>query len=169
MRPSPVRLEHYNFAGLSIVPIEGYEPDLESDNPYPKFANADFSIHVRIAEPSPDESHQKFLLHLDLKGEPKKDLPFPYQFSIGADAIISLRGKVESKNIRNLVSVNGASMLYSALREALLSLTYRFPNGPMMLPSASFIDLEENAKVRSAESETTSASPTRKRRKKTSA
>ena len=91
MRPSPVRLEHYNFTGLSIVPVGSYEADLKNDIPYPKFSNADFNIHVRIAEPSPDASHPKFFLHLDLDGKPKEDLPFPYEFSIGADAIISFR------------------------------------------------------------------------------
>lgn len=42
-----------------------------------------------------------------------------------------------------LLLVNGSSMLYSALREALLTMTFRCTNGPVMLPSVHFVQLEK--------------------------
>lgn len=143
MRPSPVRLEHYHLTSLSIEPIDGYKSDY-SDGLYPKFSDANFQINIQVGEPGQDDDSEEFLIHLELKAQPKEDRPFPYLFNIGGDAIISYQGKEESQEVvRDLIAVNGVSMLYSALREVLFSLTFRFPNGPMMLPSASFLDLRK--------------------------
>jgi len=40
--------------------------------------------------------------------------------------------------------VNGSSMLYSAMREMLLTITQRCMHGPVMLPSVNFIRLEKD-------------------------
>lgn len=143
MRPSPVRLEHYHLTSLSIEPVDGYKADF-GDGLYPKFSDAKFQINIQLGEPDQDDYSGEYLIHLQLEAQPKEDKPFPYLFNIGGDAIVSYRGKEESQEIvRDLIAVNGASMLYSALREVLFSLTFRFPNGPMMLPSASFLDLRK--------------------------
>lgn len=42
----------------------------------------------------------------------------------------------------DLAVVNGASLIWSAFREQLKNLTYRMPNGPVMLPSVHFHDLK---------------------------
>lgn len=137
MKPSKVRLEHYHLTALSILPNEDYSPT-QDDDLYPKFADAEYHIGVRMGEPEENGS-KRFLVHLELDGKPKEGRIFPYTFAIGGDAIISFHGKDDDAQlIRDLVIVNGAGMLYSALREALLSLSSRFPNGPMMLPSADF-------------------------------
>lgn len=146
MRPAPVRLEHYHLTSLSIVPIDGYQVDFDSGL-YPKFADANLNIQVELGEPDADSECQDFAVHLNLDAKPKDGGVFPYVFSIGADAIISYHGNEENHEIiRELAVVNGASMLYSSLREVLFSLTFRFPNGPMMLPSASFLELRQAIK-----------------------
>lgn len=169
MRPSPVRLEHYHLTSLSIEPVDGYKADF-SDGLYPKFSDAKFQINIQIGEPDQDDHSGEYLIHLQLEAQPKEDKPFPYLFNIGGDAIVSYRGKEESQeNVRDLIAVNGASMLYSALREVLFSLTFRFPNGPMMLPSASFLDLRKAisgqgqvAQVQTATEKSDQEKPTRR-------
>jgi hypothetical protein len=44
---------------------------------------------------------------------------------------------------RDLVTVNGAALLWSAIREQLLTLTSRMPVGPVMLPTVHFHDLKQ--------------------------
>lgn len=141
MRPSAVRLEHYNLTSLSIEPVDGYAPNFD-EGLYPKFANAEFDIRVGLGEPV-DDDDDEYGLHLFLRASPKADKPFPYTFSVGADAVLTYHGKKDNAERREIILVNGASLLYSALRETLFSLTFRFPAGPMMLPSANFIDLKD--------------------------
>lgn len=154
MRPSPVRLEHYHLTEISLTPVEDYSPEFD-DGLYPKFSESEFAIGVRLGESGSDGS-QRFLVHLDLAGKPKEGGKFPYTFSIGADAIVEVRGPETDPEIRDMALVNGASMLYSALREVLFSLSGRFPNGPMMLPSANFLELRKSmTKVPAADQEHT--------------
>jgi preprotein translocase subunit SecB len=146
MRPSPVRLEHYHLTTLSLTPVEEYAPSFD-EGIYPRFADAEFSIGVRLGEPGEDAAKQ-FLVHLDLAAKPKAGAAFPYQFALGADAIVSFHGAdSDPAKVRDLVLVNGASLLYGALREVLLTLTSRFPNGPLMLPSADFRNLRQEQRV----------------------
>lgn len=142
MRPSPVRLEHYHLTALSLNHVEEYTPSFD-EGLYPRFTNAEFSIGVRLGE-TDGNADQQFLVHLDLAAKPKANASFPYQFALGGDAIVSFHGSDrDPKMVRDLVLVNGASMLYGALREVLLSISSRFPNGPVMLPSADFRGLSE--------------------------
>lgn len=140
MRPSPIRLKHYNLATLHIDPVEGFEPSFDAE-PYPSFSNAKFQIGVRIDEAEATADTHPFVLHLKLDGEPKEGKSFPYRFAVAATAIVEFRGGDDANKRRDLIAVNGTSLVYSAVREVLLSLTFRFPNGPMLLPSANFLDM----------------------------
>ena len=70
----------------------------------------------------------------------------------GYSGEIELRGQFHvhptyEGNIGKLVIVNGGSILYSSIRELLLSLTGRSPHGSFYLPSVS---LEENYELAKA-------------------
>ena len=140
MRASPVKLKHYHFTQLSITPVEGFSPDLDTDEPYPSFSNAQFGAAVRLAES--DDGGNLFILSVRLTGEPKKEKAFPYRFSIEAEAVLACSSADDTSTKRDLVAVNGASLLYSAMRETLLNLSFRFPHGPMLLPSVNFLHLK---------------------------
>ena len=140
MRASPVKLKHYHFTQLSITPVDGFSPDLEADEPYPSFSNAQFGAAVRLAES--DDGGNLFILRVHLTGEPKKEKVFPYRFAIEAEAVLACSSADDARTQRDLVAVNGAALLYSAMREILLNLTFRFPHGPMLLPSVHFLDLK---------------------------
>lgn len=140
MRASPVKLKHYHFTQLSITPVEGFSPDLEADEPYPSFSNAQFGAAVRMAES--DDGRDLFILRVHLTGEPKKEKVFPYRFAIEAEAVLACSSPDDTRTQRDLVAVNGAALLYSAMREVLLNLTFRFPHGPMLLPSVHFLELK---------------------------
>lgn len=140
MRASPVKLKHYHFTQLSITPVDGFSPDLEADEPYPSFSNAQFGAAVRLAESG--DGANLFILRVHLTGEPKKEMVFPYRFSIEAEAVLACSSADDVRTQRDLVAVNGAALLYSAMREILLNLTFRFPHGPMLLPSVHFLDLK---------------------------
>jgi hypothetical protein len=47
-----------------------------------------------------------------------------------------------------MVHVNGASILYGSLREMIAGLSGRTTHGVYLLPSVSFVDLEEEAEIK---------------------
>lgn len=148
MRPSVVRLEHYNLTSLAIEPVVGYVPNFD-DALYPTFSNADFTISVDLGEPVED-GDSEYVVRLRLEASPKQDKPFPYTFAVGVDGVVTFHGSRDDPKLREIVFVNGASLLYSSVRELLFSLSFRFPAGPMMLPSANFIDLRDEVRSQNA-------------------
>ena len=57
------------------------------------------------------------------------------------------RGAEKLGSAHDLVTVNGAALLWSAIREQLLTLTSRMPAGPVMLPTVHFHDLKQDTAI----------------------
>jgi preprotein translocase subunit SecB len=66
--------------------------------------------------------------------------PLPYEIAIAISGIFRVVSEIESETARRLAFVNGMSILYSSVRETVLLMTGRFPAGPFVLPTLSFID-----------------------------
>lgn len=60
----------------------------------------------------------------------------------------ALSGKenLRLKTLRDIIAVNGNSLLYGAFRDVLLGRTQRMPCGPVMLPTVHFVDLSGSAR-----------------------
>jgi hypothetical protein len=88
----------------------------------------------------------------------------PYQIDIEANGLILLpKGAERFGPPRDLVTINGAGLLWSAIREQLLNLTSRMAAGPVMLPTVHFQDLKEAVPMPVLAETTTSDKPPRKR------
>lgn len=82
------------------------------------------ALHVKSERPKKDDGIGENLFDFDLlavgrfvwKGQPEED----------------------QEEIAKIVSISGASILYSSLRDTLLSLTARGPWGPYLLPAVRF-------------------------------
>ena len=67
----------------------------------------------------------------------------PYLVDIEAGAVVrALPGAEVLGDIQDLIVVNGTSLLWSAIREQVCSLTARMPAGQVMLPTVNFHDLK---------------------------
>jgi len=66
--------------------------------------------------------------------------PLAYEISITISGVFRVIAKMEPEAARKLAFVNGMSILYSSVRETVLLLTGRFPAGPFVLPTLSFVD-----------------------------
>jgi preprotein translocase subunit SecB len=145
MNPSPIRLNHYHLTNLLFEPTAGYKPNFEEDSqPYPKFSQADFRISLRFGEiqkAKKGETPDEYKLQMRLVGKPKEGASFPYTFEVGVEGFFAYKGKEEINKQRGVLAFNGAMLLYGAMREFLLSLSVRFPLGPIMLPIANFSNL----------------------------
>jgi preprotein translocase subunit SecB len=66
--------------------------------------------------------------------------PLPYEIAITVSGVFRVVAEMEPEKARKLAFVNGMSILYSSARETVLLLTGRFPAGPFVLPTLSFVD-----------------------------
>ena len=145
MQLSPLQLLEYTFDGVSVIPVEGYEPD-------PAFApglvffpgKLAMSADTGLALLDEKEKYSDFGVKLTLRVGPKEDAQAPYNIQVSIRGIVRMHltqadGQAEERRVRALV--NGASLLYGAVREMVSTVTSRSAHGPLLLPSLNFQDL----------------------------
>ncbi|MGE8160340.1 protein-export chaperone SecB [Paraburkholderia sp. NPDC080076] len=169
MQRSPLDLQHYHFNKLEIQATgDGGRPQPSSGvGPYPSFDGVDFSANVQVSAPSEQSSPFRFALKLGLTCKPKKaKTPFPYSFEVEAEGFFEATADDEKK-AHKLAVINGSAVLYGAIREQLLTLTGRFPQGPMMLPTVNFLNLFPAQERATAAAAVAAPQTPKKSRKKT--
>jgi len=142
---SPLQLLEYTFDGVSVIPVEGYEAD-------PAFApglvffpgKLAMSADTGLALLDEKEKYSDFGVKLTLRVGPKEDAQAPYNIQVSVRGIVRMHltqvdGQAEERRVRALV--NGASLLYGAVREMVSTITSRSAHGPLLLPSLNFQDL----------------------------
>lgn len=145
MQLSPLQLLEYTFDGVSVIPVEGYEAD-------PAFApglvffpgKLAMSADTGLALLDEKEKYSDFGVKLTLRVGPKEDAQAPYNIQVSVRGIVRMHltqvdGQAEERRVRALV--NGASLLYGAVREMVSTITSRSAHGPLLLPSLNFQDL----------------------------
>ena len=107
--------------------------------PYPDFGNEDLLPEVSLYSDDAESKCGPYLLKLGLSYIPSKTSKVPYQFEFNIEGIFVLGDMEKNEDeCKKLVVVNGGSMLYSAVRDQLLTLSARHLYGPMLLPSLDF-------------------------------
>lgn len=145
MQLSPLQLLEYTFDCVSVTPVVGYEAD-------PAFApglvffpgKLAMSADTALALLDEKEKYSDFGIKLNLRVGPKEDAQAPYSIQVSVRGIVRMhltqvKGQAEERRVRALV--NGASLLYGAVRELVSTITSRSAHGPLLLPSLSFQDL----------------------------
>jgi preprotein translocase subunit SecB len=153
MKPSPIQLLQLTFKRVNVEIDPAHAPT-EPTNPLTTvfvFDGVGITTEVGLAEI--DMTHERGSMYLvslqvliDNKADANEhDRKFsPYRIDIEAAGIVVLsRGAEKLGSAHDLITVNGAALLWSAIREQLLTLTSRMPAGPVMLPTVHFHDLKQ--------------------------
>ena len=83
---------------------------------------------------------------LGVKILPEKDEPEPpYDIDMQCVGFFRVHPDYPQDRAGKLVAVTGASILYSGVRDFVMTISARGPWGPFMLPTTSFIDVEPKA------------------------
>ena len=148
MQLSPLQLLEYTFDGVSVVPVEGYQAD-------PAFApglvffpgKLSMSADTGLALLDEKEKYSDFGVKLTLRVGPKEDAQAPYNIQVSVRGIVRMHltqvdGQAEERRVRALV--NGASLLYGAVREMVSTITSRSAHGSLLLPSLNFQNLAKH-------------------------
>ena len=155
MKPSPIQLLQLFFKHVRVE-VDPERMPQEPANPLTSaFLFDGISIHTEfgIGEIDPDhERGRMFLTSLRVVVDNKpiakaKGQKFsPYTIDVEVDGVVAIpKGAEKLGPPESLAAVNGASLLWSAIREQVLSLTARMPAGSVMLPTVHFHDLKKEA------------------------
>jgi preprotein translocase subunit SecB len=174
MKVSPIQLMHLTFRRISVeVDVDHMEPPTtegfdaremfdgvvilteasrtQMDNEDPRGTHYFLTLRVRV-DNTPDEANpdQRFS---------------PYKIDVEAGGVFLLSAGAERLgDPEDLVSVNGTSILWGAVREQVANLSARMIVGPALLPSVHFQDLKKDAQTKEAESKDASNTATKSKR-----
>ena len=139
MQAAMLQLKHYHFNAFSLscrAQVVEF-PHLDAGQMYPALQAEALQPQISHAEPDTVDPHE-FVVTLKLDHAPADDSVFPYSFMIEAEGLFTIDHDGDLDERRRLVAVNGASILYGAMREQLLTLSARHRYGPVLLPCLDF-------------------------------
>lgn len=155
MKASPLQLLQLFFQKLSIEVDSRHLPD-EIPNPLTHpfhFDGVTLRTKVGISEPDDSDGDERvyqlsFGLTVDNEAREGSEQQFsPYLLDVQAVAWVRLHRNAESlAPLRDLALVNGAALIWSAIREQVALTTGRMPYGTVHLPTVHFQDLRSDAK-----------------------
>jgi len=97
--------------------------------------------HARISDDQSNISDSTMWVSVDIFLTNETGKKAPYSVHVGAKGAFEWVGKKNDPvETLDLIVVNGASILYGAIREMVSNVTSRGMAGPLLLPSLSFID-----------------------------
>lgn len=145
MRPSPLQLRHVIYTKVSVLPNTTGKHAKGKDIPK-RAVGFDFEgVGIRATvgtarREGQDEDPRDFLVNLEVVIDNKEGKPTPYGIDVGVVGVFNVLPSLAKEKRHDLVTVNGASILYGVIREIVLLLTSRFSAGALTLPGMNFED-----------------------------
>jgi preprotein translocase subunit SecB len=146
MRASPIQLLHVIY---KRVAVKEYSGEKRSQSTAVGFDFEGVNIKAKVAagmKKGQRDDPQDFLVDLEVQIENAEGKPTPYDIDIGILGVFKVLPSLPNERREDLVTVNGASILYGAIREIVLTLTSRFAAGAMTLPGMNFEDHAPSAR-----------------------
>lgn len=131
MQTSPLQLEAHHFTRIDISAREG------------EVEKADLRIRCTPSYAVDEDNPRRHRVSLKLVMDSKPDTRPPYVGEIEVVGYFKVLDSWPEEKIIDLVSVNGPSVLYGAIREMILNLTARFPHGAIPIPTVRFPPMEK--------------------------
>lgn len=156
MKAAPLQLLQVMFRKVSVELDEAHAPEVPP-NPYTSlfvFDDVEIVTEFGIVELDPNhEQGRLFLVNLRVvvDNQPVQEVPnrkfSPYLIDVEARGVVLVpKGAEKLAPANSLAAVNGASLLWSSVREQVVSVTSRMFAGPVMLPTMNFHDLKNETR-----------------------
>ena len=153
MKPSPVQLIQLMFKHVKVELDPAHQPS-ELLNPLTSVFNFDgVSLQSEIGIGEAEMNHERGKLYfVELRAvvdnEPNPDSTkqnfAPYKIDVAVEGLILIpKGADSLGDAEDLAVVNGASLLWGAVREQVLTITSRMRGGPVVMPSMNFHDMKK--------------------------
>lgn len=137
--PSPLKCRGYFVTELMVTANPEYDAKTSA-----KLDFKDLQVEAS-AEAVPNESGTRVwrvMLHVRQNVGPEKNAP--YNFGIVLLGHFEVHPEYPDAKIRQLVSINGSSILYSAARQILRDAMHNGPFDALLLPTVSFSELPQD-------------------------
>lgn len=152
MKLAPIQLLQLFFKKVSVELDERHGPR-EPLNPFTTifvFDGVDIGTEFSIGEIDPDHERGRLFLvtlRVVVNNQPsdeglRKFCPYLIEVDVRG-VVVVLKGAEKLAPPEDLAAVNGASLLWSAVREQVLTVTSRMLAGPVTLPTMNFHDLKQ--------------------------
>jgi preprotein translocase subunit SecB len=136
LRETSLLLERYFYPKISIQADPKYQPAAA-----PLLAEISVSTHfTKLAE-----AGRKWAVTISIKTS-TKDHPIPYKIDLSAVGYFRIAPDYPEEEVEKLIRIGGPTVLYSAARELILTISSRGPWGPVFIPSMSFLETPKETK-----------------------
>ncbi len=123
---APLELKRYFFPLVHIAADPQYEPEKGMER-------VNFDVRTSLTK----DENDLYQVAVEIIAEPEdEEHRIPYSIHLIGVGLFSV--SKEWKEPERLLKINGASMIYSAAREFLITVTARGPWQPVILPAISF-------------------------------
>jgi preprotein translocase subunit SecB len=145
---SPLQLNKYFIKELHFAVKGDFDGkyDQTAEFPYPQ-------LSARVSHTQSEQNPREWRLELTLESDDSQSEKFPYTLKIILVGYFTVIEEYPSERANMLAHVNGPSLLYSAAREALVTITGRSGFPAIVLPSVMFVQHALNVS-KSAEKQT---------------
>lgn len=141
MRTSPLRLKQISFTRVSIEPSTPFENGTPGSAVNFEFEQVMFKVKLDVGIIEDQRADPRdFLIQLGVTVDNVEGRASPYQFDIGAAGYFEMSPKIAMPEREDLAVVNGAGLIYGAMREMVANITARCWPGMLVLPSMNFAD-----------------------------
>lgn len=123
---SPLQLKAHRFTQLHLEAIPQGVPGVPVE------------IENRRSWGSLEKAPLEWRVELEVRFEPSKSKPGPYKGSASVIGFFEVDESWPEEGREALVAVNGASLLFGAIREMILTMSARSSHGEFLLPTLRF-------------------------------
>lgn len=139
MQPSKLQLQELFYLAIKVAARPNTSEDAEGA-PF-DFNGVNIAEGVELSVLDENKEDPKlFAVKLRIVIENKEGKVAPYDVDVEAAGIFAIIPSMPLAERDEFVLVNGCSVIYSAIRDQLLTLTSRSARGPLVLPTVTFLD-----------------------------
>jgi preprotein translocase subunit SecB len=132
MKP-PLVLKHHFYTEVHVTSDPSVLKEIKADLEF----GYGFTSHVEVSQSV--DNPLDYQVQLAIKSEGIDNKIKGYDIGLTVVGFVTADGEFPEDRRNDMVSVTGASLLYSAARDYLFSLTSRGPYPPVYLPTISFV------------------------------
>lgn len=130
MRRVPLQLDGYVFTKLLVEANTDFDPEKQQD-----IGQSDIDFSMGIAVSKDKDNPNLYQIEIKIENLHSKTITLPYTIEAKVVGVFSVDPKFKHDDLDRLVQINGASMLFGAAREQILTITGRGPFGSLKLPT----------------------------------
>jgi preprotein translocase subunit SecB len=129
---SPLQLKSYFFPHVLVTADPSFTPNDD------KSIHVDYKVKTGLER---DEEHNLYQVAVEIVATPDENAKIPYSIHLVGVGLFTVDEKFPEPE--KLLKITGASIIYSAAREFLITITSRGPWPAVILPMVSFLPREK--------------------------